>query len=47
MGLCSHRVLVVCAGVIGCCGRVVLDVLRHEQIVSLRWAGLRCYVVVG
>ena len=36
-----YCVLVVCGGVIGCCGGVVLFcVLRDEQTVSLRRAGL-------
>ena len=39
-------VLIVCAGVIGCYGGVVLCVLRDEQSVSLRWAGVRWYVSV-
>ena len=46
VSLCVCCVLIVCAGVIGCCGGAVLCVLRDEQFVSLRWAGVRWYVAV-
>ena len=46
--MCVLCVLVVCSGVIGCCGGVFfyLCLLRDEQRVSLRWADVRWYVAV-
>ena len=46
VGLCVRCVLIVCACVIGCCDRVAMCILRDEQDVSLRWAGVHWYVAV-